>query len=202
MRIMAWAAVLIILPIFKSSFFIGCSSFKPPPDLTPNPSAVDNRSAADILATRRAVNAANDPDYATVTPGEITTLAATTPERKLTKVQMTATVETERKIYTAGRLTEQVASAEEKGCLLRDCINYIEGLCAKARSGYKHYAPDTYASCRPGGTLYGYMGNVDGQLAQGRAVIRMTAVAYHPQTPSLRVEDEQPERRCPQPALP
>ena len=152
-----------------------------PPDLTPNPLAVDNRSTADILATRRAVNAANDPNYATATPKEIATLAAMTPQaRKLTKVQMTATVETERKTYTAGRLTEQVATAEAKRCLLNDCIDYIKRLCTKVRSGYKHHAPDAYASCRPGGTLYGYMGNLDGQRSQEGAVIRMTAVAYHP----------------------
>ena len=158
---------------------IGCDNHEPP-DLTPNPDTVDNRSTADVLATRRAVNAASDPDYATATPGEIATLAATRPLRKLTKVQMTATVETERKTYTAGRLAEQVGAAEEKGCLLRDCIGYIKSLCAKVRSGYRHYAPDAYASCRPGGTLYGYMGNLDGQRSQEAAVIRMTAVAYHP----------------------
>ena len=32
MRVMAWAAVLILLPIFMSSFFLGCSGFKPSPE--------------------------------------------------------------------------------------------------------------------------------------------------------------------------
>ena len=113
----------------------------------------------------------------TLLPG---TLIGTPQARKLTKVQMTATVETERKRYTARRLTEQVWAAEEKGCLLRDCINYIRGLCAKVRSGYKSYALQAYESCTPGGRLYGYMGDLDGQRAQEGAVIRMTAVAYHP----------------------
>ena len=116
------------------------------------------------------MNAASDPDYATATPGEIATLAATRPLRKLTKVQMTATVETERKTYTAGRLAEQVGAAEEKDV---SCATASATCLCAIRSGYRHYAPDAYASCRPGGTLYGYMGNL-------RASSGMTAVAYHP----------------------